>query len=103
MTRTIKIYRTVGGRRPFTEWLENIRENRVKAKIVARIDRVAEGNLGVYRTVGHGIVELKIDFGPGYRIYSGLWGMEAVILLCGGAKSTQQKDIQLAHVYWDDW
>lgn len=61
------------------------------------------GNLGEWRSVGEGVNELKINYGPGYRVYFGQEGQTMVILLCGGDKNTQQKDIQRAQEYWADW
>lgn len=61
------------------------------------------GNLGEWNSVGHGVYELKIDYGPGYRIYFGQEGNRLIILLCGGDKTTQQKDIKKAQEYWADW
>lgn len=68
-----------------------------------RLDRVRLGNLGQYRSAGEGVFELKIDFGPGYRVYFGQEGNTVVILLCGGDKKTQDKDIKSAREYWADY
>ncbi|HCU23444.1 MAG TPA: addiction module killer protein, partial [Deltaproteobacteria bacterium] len=68
-----------------------------------RIARIRKGNLGYCRDVGKGVTELKIDFGPGYRIYFGRRGNEIVVLLSGGDKKSQWKDIKAAHEYWADY
>lgn len=68
-----------------------------------RIDRLSLGNLGDGKPVGSGVQELRIDFGPGYRVYIGQDGARLILLLCGGDKSSQAKDIQAAHAYWADY
>ena len=77
----------------FGEWFAKLRDLRAVVKILARIKRLAEGNPGDVKTVGEGISEMRIDYGPGYRVYFKDSGREIIILLCGGDKSTQQKDI----------
>jgi len=81
----------------YHEWFESLKDKRTKAKIDVRIRRVSLGNFGDVRPVGKGVSELRIDYGPGYRVYFTQHGNILVILLCGGDKSTQGKDIQLAH------
>lgn len=80
----------------FSNWLQSLKDRQAKAKIFDRILRLADGNPGKSRSVGAGVVELKIDFGPGYRVYYVQRGEVFVLLLCGGDKSTQEKDIQIA-------
>jgi putative addiction module killer protein len=82
----------------FAKWLRDLKDVRGRAKIFDRLDRLADGNPGNARSVGAGIVELKIDYGPGYRIYYVQHGELLILLLCGGDKSTQTKDIQRAKV-----
>lgn len=77
----------------FFRWLENLRDTRAKAKILVRIDRLEMGNPGDVRPVGHGISEMRIHYGPGYRIYFVQRGEALVILLCGGDKDSQASDI----------
>jgi putative addiction module killer protein len=101
--REIRVYQTRTGRLPFIEWLNLLRDLRAKQQIQARIDRVSLGNLGHTRSVGEGVQELKVDFGPGYRVYFGLSGNELVILLCGGTKGRQDEDIKEAKAYWKDY
>lgn len=101
--KRIEIYRTKDGKCPFKDWLESLRDIVARSKIRKRLDRVEMGNLGEWRTVGEGVNELKINYGPGYRIYFGQEGQTVVILLCGGVKSSQQRDIIKAQEYWADW
>jgi putative addiction module killer protein len=79
--------------REFVGWLHHLRDANAVARIVARIRRMEMGNPGDSGSVGQGILELRIDYGPGYRIYYRRHGPQIVILLCGGSKRTQQKDI----------
>jgi putative addiction module killer protein len=77
----------------FSQWLLKLRDSTARARILTRIRRLREGNPGDSRSVGSGIVELKIDYGPGYRVYFIRRGETLVVLLCGGDKSSQQQDI----------
>ncbi len=101
--REIQRYVTSEGKVPFTEWLEAVRDRTARAKIKFRLDRVEEGNLGDYRSVGDGVFEFKINYGSGYRVYFGQVGLTLILLLCGGDKSTQQQDIKKAKGYWRDY
>lgn len=101
--KELRIYLTTEGREPFSEWLESLRDQRARAKIRVRLDRVSLGNFGDCRTVGDGIQELRIDYGPGYRVYFGQEGPTIVLLLCGGDKQTQSKDIETAKQYWREY
>ncbi len=101
--REVDYYETEEGKKPFRDWLNSLRDKRAQAKIQTRIDRVSLGNLGYCERVGQGVMELKIDFGPGYRVYFGQVGTTLVVLLCVGDKDTQTKDIKTAHEYWADY
>lgn len=101
--RELEIYLTEEGRAPFTEWLDSLRDIRGRVKIHTRLDRVQLGNFGDRASVGEGVEELRIDFGPGYRVYYGQDGLKIVLLLCGGDKSTQTQDILQAKSYWKDY
>ncbi|HAG82038.1 MAG TPA: addiction module killer protein [Cyanobacteria bacterium UBA12227] len=101
--REIQRYVTPDGRSPFDEWFYKLRDARSKAKINARLERIKLGNLGDYRSVGEGVFELRIDYGPGYRIYFAQVGTIIVLLLCGGDKSSQIEDISRAIQYWKDY
>jgi len=80
----------------FVKWLLGLRDLRARARIQARIDRLESGNAGDVKPVGEGVSEMKIDYGPGYRVYFVRRGFELVILLAGGDKSSQSKDIRKA-------
>ncbi len=103
ISKNLVIYQTQEGDFPFEEWLNSLRDIQVRAIIRKRLNRVRLGNLGDSRSVGDGVFELKIDFGPGYRVYFGEQNKSIVVLLCGGDKSTQNKDIKLAQQFWLDY
>lgn len=96
-------YRTENGRNPYLEWLRSLRDREARARVRVRVARVALGNFGDWDTVGGGVGELRIHYGPGYRVYFGRQGNTVVILLCGGDKRTQAQDIALAKAYWADY
>jgi putative addiction module killer protein len=102
-TVEVREYQTAEGESPLTEWLQRIRDGATRARIVARLDRLKAGLLGDWKTVSGGICELRIDHGPGYRVYCGQEGKTLILLLCGGDKSTQAKDIERAHAYWKNY
>lgn len=87
----------------FDRWLSGLRDRRAVARIAARLDRMAAGNPGDVQQVGEGISELRINYGPGYRVYFIQQGPVLIILLCGGDKSTQSKDIKQAKVLAEEW
>lgn len=99
---TISYYLTEVGEKPFKEWLDDLKDITARQKVRIRLDRVRLGNLGKNRSVGEGVYELKIDCGPGYRVYYGLDKKTVVLLLLGGDKSSQKKDITQARMYWED-
>src|SRR5438128_3161341 len=101
--RELEIYVTEEGRAPFTEWLDSLRDIRGRVKIRTRLNRIRLGNFGDGAGVGKGVEELRINFGPGYRVYYGQAGLKVVLLLCGGDKSTQTQDILQAKSYWKDY
>jgi putative addiction module killer protein len=80
----------------FAQWLDELRDIRARARVQARIQRLAAGNPGDVKPVGEGVSEMRIDYGPGYRVYFTRRGNEVVILLAGGDKSTQDTDIKIA-------
>ena len=88
---------------PFQEWMERLRDRQAKARIVARLRQLEQGNMGDAKPVGDGVVELRVHVGAGYRVYCGPYGQHWMVLLCGGDKSSQDKDIQRAKTYWAEW
>jgi putative addiction module killer protein len=92
----IKYYIDTKGGKPFKEWLDKLKDRNARAKIRVRIDRVRLGNIGDSRYVGQGVHELKINYGPGYRIYYAKEGVGIVLLLLGGDKSGQEEDNEQA-------
>lgn len=80
----------------FARWLDNLRDIHARARVQARIERLAAGNPGDVKPVGEGVSELRIDYGPGYRVYFRKRGRELIILLAGGDKSSQASDIKTA-------
>jgi putative addiction module killer protein len=87
----------------FRKWRLRLRDDRARAMIASRLDRLAFGNAGDVKPVGRGISELRIDYGPGYRVYFMRRGSEFIILLCGGDKTTQAKDMETAKRLAEDW
>lgn len=103
VTRRSIIFRTESGSEPYVDYVDSLKDREGAAKIWVRVARAESGKLGDHRSVGHGVVELRIDSGPGYRIYVGLHGKELIVLLCAGDKGSQDKDIRRAHGYWDEY
>jgi len=96
----LEYYLDDNGDAPFALWMYSLRDKVTAYRIRARLDRVMLGNFGTVKSVGGGVSELKIDYGPGYRVYYAMNGKTVVLLLVGGDKSTQQKDIVTAKAYW---
>jgi putative addiction module killer protein len=105
MTEEVELrrYLTENGCDMVGEWLAGLKDNRTRAKIVARIDRLAAGNFGDCKSLGGGLCELRIDWGPGYRVYYAMIGRACVLLLWGGDKRKQASDIQCASEYLADY
>lgn len=98
----IRYYVAAGGLQPFAEWFAEL-EAVPRAKVARAIVRLEQGNFSNVKSVGEGVFEFRIDFGPGYRVYFGQDGEALVILLTGGTKKRQQRDIAAAHEYWQDY
>ncbi len=92
-----------GGKDVYIDWLRRLRDSRAKVAIVRRVARVEHGNLGDHRYCRDGVWELRVDVGPGYRVYYALAGLRVMLLLCGGDKRTQGSDLAQAVGYWQDW
>ncbi|MBX8469257.1 type II toxin-antitoxin system RelE/ParE family toxin [Pseudomonas sp. RIT778] len=87
----------------FSSWLVKLVDSRARMRIQVRIDRMADGNFGDVKAIGEGISEARIDYGPGYRVYFMQQGRQLVILLCGGDKSSQSRDIKQARLIAESW
>jgi putative addiction module killer protein len=98
----IRYYVSAGGDEPFGDWFAEL-EAISRAKVTRAIARMEHGNFSNVKSVGEGVLEYRIDFGPGYRVYFGRDGDTLVILLTGGTKKRQQRDIDAAHTYWQDY
>lgn len=95
-------YETCEGSCPFADWFDSL-DAQAAAKVRTAIARIETGNFGDVKPVGEGVSERRIDFGPGYRVYFGQDGQKLVILLVGGTKKRQQRDIDQAKAYWRDY
>ena len=102
MLYTTKRYQDADGKVPYTKWIIKLRKKdpRAAAKIDTRVDRAESGNFGDYRFEREGVWELKIDYGPGYRVYYALDGDRIILLLIGGDKSSQKQDLAKAVKFW---
>ena len=96
-------YLTEDGHDPLKEWLVNLTDRQARARVLVRVQRMAAGNFGDCKPLTHGVWELRIDHGPGYRIYYARAGEKLLLLLFGGDKRKQQADIDTALAYWQDW
>jgi putative addiction module killer protein len=99
----LREYITRAGRNPFGEWLQSIIDKITRARIRTRISRLRLGNFGDCRSVGEGVHELSLDFGAGYRVYYSRVGARLVLLLGGGDKSSQNRDIREAKGHWQEY
>lgn len=101
--RELRYYETEDGKVPVRDWLDSIEGSDLYGLIMVRLERVKQGNFGDHEPVGGGVSELRIHYGPGYRIYYGQDGLDLVILLVAGSKKGQKQDIQTATGYWEDY
>ena len=99
----VRIYQDTQGRAPFDEWLGSLQDKAARARIRARLARLQAGNLGDCKALREGVQELRIDHGPGYRVYLSRQGAVLVLLLCGSDKGDQDRAIQQAIGYLNDW
>jgi len=98
----IRYYVASEGRQPFAEWFADL-DAVARAKVTRAVVRLEQANFSNVKSVGEGVFEYRIDFGPGYRVYFGQDGQTLVILLTGGTKKRQQRDIDEAHAHWRDY
>jgi len=98
----IRTYETASGRKPFTEWLSALKDKEARLRILRRIERLKLGNFGDSKSIGAGVQELRFHFGSGYRVYYMEIDHIIVVLLCGGDKGSQSKDIEKAKEYAKD-
>lgn len=103
VTKELRLYITERGECPYEKWLSSIRDVRARSIVRTRITRLRLGNFGDCKPVGAGVFELRVHYGPGYRIYFGNDENTVIILLCGGAKHTQPRDIETAQRFWSDY
>lgn len=99
----VQEYLTPDGGAPYAEWLASLADRQARARTLVRVLRMAAGNFGDCKPVADGVWELRIDWGPGYRVYYAMAGKRLVLLLAGGDKRKQQADIAAALGYWRDW
>jgi len=102
-TWEVREYAAEDGRYPFTAWVQSLPDARMRARVAARINRLRLGNFGDAKPVGDGVMELRIHAGKGVRVYFGRIGKRVVLILAGGDKSTQRRDIERAKEYWQDY
>ena len=103
MAFEIRRYRTAAGGEPFTQWLSDLADRQAQARILVRLERLEVGNFGDSRFLRDGVSELRIDWGPGYRVYFGRDGRTVIVLLCGGDKRKQDTDIEKAVALWQEY
>ncbi len=101
--RSARSYERDDGKKPFDIWLNDLKDNQAKARVVVRIERAKVGLFGTYRDLKDGVFELKDGFGPGYRVYFGIHHDDIIILLVGGDKGSQGRNIVKAKEYWADF
>jgi len=99
----LRYYTDLQGQAPLTQWVDDLKDIRARAQIRARLTRLAAGSLGDCKPLRDGVQEVKVDVGPGYRVYLSRQGPVLVLLLCGGDKGTQSRDIERAIAYLNDW
>ena len=95
-------YCAPNGAVPFRAWVSALKDKVARAVVLARVDRLSFGSFGDWKSIGAGVFELRVHFGKGYRVYFGRKGNVVVVLLCGGDKATQERDIDRAKKYWKD-
>jgi putative addiction module killer protein len=101
--KQIVFYADEDGNEPFQIWLDALRDTQGRRRIIKRLLRVQQGNYGDVEPIGEGLSELRLFFGPGYRVYFGEEVGNIVVILCGGDKDSQDSDIETAKAYWQEY
>jgi putative addiction module killer protein len=101
--KQIIFYQDAIGHEPFNDWLDSLRDPKTRRRILSRFLRIQSGNFGDCKSLKDGVFELRIPYGPGYRVYFGEDGDTLVVVLCGGDKSSQTQDIKTAKAYWKEY
>ena len=101
--KQVIVYQDGNGKEPFTDWLNDLRDQKSRRAVLKRIGRLEHGLYGDCKPIGEGVSELRIFLGSGYRVYFGEEDDHIVVLLCGGDKGSQHKDIKAAKAYWKEY
>jgi putative addiction module killer protein len=101
--KSIIVYHDSAGKEPFTDWLNSLRDPTTRRRLLKRLRYLEQGNYGDFKAVGGGVFELRFFFGAGYRVYFAEDGDTLVLLLCGGDKQSQSRDIKQAQAYWQEY
>ncbi len=101
--KEVLVFTTEDGQQPYSNWLNGLRDGTTRRRIIQRVTRLESGNYGDFKSLKDGVFELRLSFGSGYRVYFAEDGNTVVVLLCGGDKSTQEKDIETAKAYWKEY
>jgi putative addiction module killer protein len=102
-SKNVIVFANSAGKEPFTDWLNSLRDSTTRRRILKRLLRLEQGHFGDVKSVGDGVSELRFFFGAGYRVYYGEDGDTIIVLLCGGDKGSQNRDIQQAKAYWQEY
>ena len=102
-SKQVIFYADANGKEICANWLDQLKDRTGRQRILARLRRVEQGNYGDHKRLREGVLELRLNFGPGYRIYFAEDGAKIVVLLCGGDKRTQASDIKLAIAFWKEY
>lgn len=101
--KEVVFYQDATGNEPFNDWINGLRDAKTRRRILQRVYRVQSGNYGDHKPLKDGVFELRLHFGSGYRVYFAEEGERIVVLLCGGDKSMQERDIEKAKTYWKEY
>ena len=101
--RDVQYYETPTGKLPAKDWLESVKDSLTQAILYKRIRQAGLGQFGKTRNVGEGVSELKVDYGPGFRVYYGIHEDKLILILLAGSKRSQESDIKKSKAYWAEW